>query len=287
MIYVITGPTGVGKTNISIKLAKLLNASIISCDSMQIYKELNIGTAKITEKEKQNIKHYLIDIKSVTEDYSVYDYQKDARKVLDKLIKENKNVLIVGGTGLYLKALLYDYKFNNEEIFDYSKYSLEELVEKVKNIDKNIDIDFNNRRRVERCLNKLENNIKSTTNKNKNKKLYNFKVIGLIRNRDNLYNNINIRVDKMINNGLIEEAYNLYNKNIRTRAINTAIGYKELYLYFDKKISLEEAISKIKLSTRRYAKRQLTFLKNQIPDITWYNLDEVSEEEIISKIISM
>lgn len=285
MIYVITGPTGVGKTNISIKLAKLLNASIISCDSMQIYKELNIGTAKITEKEKQNIKHYLIDIKSVTEDYSVYDYQKDARKVLDKLIKENKNVLIVGGTGLYLKALLYDYKFNNEEIFDYSKYSLEELVEKVKNIDKNIDIDFNNRRRVERCLNKLENNIKSTTNKNK--KLYNFKVIGLIRNRDNLYNNINIRVDKMINNGLIEEAYNLYNKNIRTRAINTAIGYKELYLYFDKKISLEEAISKIKLSTRRYAKRQLTFLKNQIPDITWYNLDEVSEEEIISKIISM
>lgn len=285
MIYVITGPTGVGKTNISIKLAKLLNASIISCDSMQIYKELNIGTAKIKEKEKQNIKHYLIDIKSVTEDYSVYDYQKDARKVLDKLIKENKNVLIVGGTGLYLKALLYDYKFNNEEIFDYSKYSLEELVEKVKNIDKNIDIDFNNRRRVERCLNKLENNIKSTTNKNK--KLYNFKVIGLIRNRDNLYNNINIRVDKMINNGLIEEAYNLYNKNIRTRAINTAIGYKELYLYFDKKISLEEAISKIKLSTRRYAKRQLTFLKNQIPDITWYNLDEVSEEEIISKIISM
>lgn len=285
MIYVITGPTGVGKTNISIKLAKLLNASIISCDSMQIYKELNIGTAKITEKEKQNIKHYLIDIKSVTEDYSVYDYQKDARKVLDKLIKENKNVLIVGGTGLYLKALLYDYKFNNEEIFDYSKYSLEELVEKVKNIDKNIDIDFNNRRRVERCLNKLENNIKFTTNKNK--KLYNFKAIGLIRNRDNLYNNINIRVDKMINNGLIEEAYNLYNKNIRTRAINTAIGYKELYLYFDKKISLEEAISKIKLSTRRYAKRQLTFLKNQMPDITWYNLDEVSEEEIISKIIAM
>lgn len=285
MIYVITGPTGVGKTNISIKLAKLLNASVISCDSMQIYKELNIGTAKITEKEKQNIKHYLIDIKSVTEDYSVYDYQKDARKVLDKLIKENKNVLIVGGTGLYLKALLYDYKFNNEEIFDYSKYSLEELVEKVKNIDKNIDIDFNNRRRVERCLNKLENNIKSTTNKNK--KLYTFKVIGLIRNRDNLYNNINIRVDKMINNGLIEEAYNLYNKNIRTRAINTVIGYKELYLYFDKKISLEEAISKIKLSTRRYAKRQLTFLKNQMPDITWYNLDEVSEEEIISKIISM
>ena len=115
MIYVITGPTGVGKTNISIKLAKLLNASIISCDSKQIYKELNIGTAKITEKEKQNIKHYLIDIKSVTEDYSVYDYQKDARKVLDKLIKENKNVLIVGGTGLYLKALLYDYKFNNED----------------------------------------------------------------------------------------------------------------------------------------------------------------------------
>ena len=137
MIYVITGPTGVGKTNLSIKLAKKLNASIINCDSMQIYKELNIGTAKIKEEEMQGIKHYLINTKSVFDDYNVCAYQKDARKILNELIKENKNVLIVGGTGLYLKALLYDYKFDEENITnDYSKYTLEELVNKIKSLGK-------------------------------------------------------------------------------------------------------------------------------------------------------
>ena len=156
MIYVITGPTGVGKTNLSIKLAKKLNASIINCDSMQIYKELNIGTAKIKEEEMQGIKHYLINTKSVFDDYNVCAYQKDARKILNELIKENKNVLIVGGTGLYLKALLYDYKFTEENIInDYSKYTLEELVSKIKSINNSIEIDFNNRRRVERALQKI------------------------------------------------------------------------------------------------------------------------------------
>lgn len=285
MIYVITGPTGVGKTNLSIKLAKKLNASIINCDSMQIYKELNIGTAKIKEEEMQGIKHYLINTKSVFDDYNVCTYQKDARKVLNELIKENKNVLIVGGTGLYLKALLYDYKFDEENITnDYSKYTLEELVNKIKSINNTTNIDFNNRRRVERALQKIENNAESTSNKNV--KLYDFKLICLTRKKDNLYNNINLRVDKMIKDGLKEESYNLYQKNIHTRAINTAIGYKELYLYFDKKLTLDEAIDKIKLNSRRYAKRQLTFFKNQFSDIKWYNLDEMDEEDIIKDILS-
>lgn len=285
MIYVITGPTGVGKTNLSIKLAKKLNASIINCDSMQIYKELNIGTAKIKEEEMQGIKHYLINTKSIFDDYNVCTYQKDARKILNELIKENKNVLIVGGTGLYLKALLYDYKFDEENIInDYSNYTLEELVNEIKSVDDTINIDFNNRRRVERALQKIKNNAEITSYKNV--KLYDFKLICLTRNRDNLYNNINLRVDKMIKEGLVEESYNLYQKNIHTRAINTAIGYKELYLYFDKKLTLEEAIDKIKLLSRKYAKRQLTFFKNQFFDMKWYNLDEMNEEDVIKDIIS-
>ena len=285
MIYVITGPTGVGKTNLSIKLAKKLNASIINCDSMQIYKELNIGTAKIKEEEMQGIKHYLINTKSIFDDYNVCTYQKDARKILNELIKENKNVLIVGGTGLYLKALLYDYKFDEENIInDYSNYTLEELVNEIKSVDDTINIDFNNRRRVERALQKIKNNAEITSNKNV--KLYDFKLICLTRNRDNLYNNINLRVDKMIKEGLVEESYNLYQKNIHTRAINTAIGYKELYLYFDKKLTLEEAIDKIKLLSRKYAKRQLTFFKNQFFDMKWYNLDEMNEKDVIKDIIS-
>ena len=147
MIIAIVGPTGVGKTNLSIELAKRYNAEIISCDSMQIYKKMNIGTAKITKNEMQNIKHHLIDIKDVSEDYSVFDYQKDARLILNKLLKENKNVVIVGGTGLYLKALLYnyDFKLNNNERKDFSSYTNEELYNMVLKIDKNTKIHINNR----------------------------------------------------------------------------------------------------------------------------------------------
>lgn len=236
MIYAIVGPTGVGKTKLSILLAKELNAEIINCDSMQIYKELNIGTAKITEQEKEGITHHLLDIKSINEDYSVFDYQKDGRKIIKDLQEKDKNIVIVGGTGLYLKALLYDYSFDDKE--------------------------------------------------NKNKKLYDFKIIGLTRDREILYKNINTRVDIMINDGLLEEVKSLYDKNINTRAINTAIGYKELYKYFNNEITLEEAIDKIKQGSRNYAKRQYTFFNNQFKnDITWYNIDEINLEEIIKKAV--
>ena len=232
MIYVITGPTGVGKTKLSIMLAKKKNAIILNADSMQVYKELNIGTAKITEEEKEGIPHYLFDIKSITEEFNVYLYQQMGRELIEKF--KDKNIIIVGGTGLYIKALLYDYTFDENE--------------------------------------------------NKNKKLYNFKIIGLTKDRNHLYNIINERVDYMIKSGLLEETKSLYDKKIHTRAIRTAIGYKELFEYFDEETSLESAIDKIKQNSRRYAKRQYTFFNNQFKDIKWYNVDEISFEDIIKKI---
>ena len=233
MIYVIVGPTGVGKTKLSIMLAKKLNGIVLNADSMQIYKELNIGTAKIKEEEKEGIPHYLFDIKSITEDYNAFCYQEDGRKLLDE--NKDKNIIIVGGTGLYIKALLYDYKFEN-----------------IGNI---------------------------------HKPLYNFKIIGLTRNREDLYEIINKRVNEMIHEGLIEEANELYDKKIKSRALNTAIGYKELFEYFDNKITIEEAVDKIKQNSRHYAKRQYTFFNNQFKDIKWYDIDTMSFEEIVDSIL--
>ena len=233
MIYVIVGPTGVGKTKLSIMLAKKTDGIVLNADSMQVYKELNIGTAKIKEEEKEGIPHYLFDIKSITEEYNAFCYQKDGRKLLDE--NSDKNIIIVGGTGLYIKALLYDYKFEN--IGDIHK------------------------------------------------PLYNFKIIGLTRNREDLYNLINKRVDEMIHDGLIEEAKSLYNKNINSRVLNTAIGYKELFESFKGNITLEEAIEKIKQNSRHYAKRQYTFFNNQFKDIKWYDIDKTSFEEIVDSIL--
>lgn len=236
MIYAIIGPTGVGKTKLSVMLAKKINAEIINCDSMQVYKELNIGVAKIKEEEKEGIKHHLFSIKSVEEEYNAFNYQQDGRKIIKELENKKKNIIIVGGTGLYLKSLLYDYTFDSNE--------------------------------------------------SKNNKLYNFKLIGLTRDRKILYDNIDKRVDKMLQEGLLEEVKDLYDKNIRTRAINTAIGYKELYSYFDNKYTLQEAIEKIKQSSRRYAKRQYTFFNNQFDNIKWYDIDKISFEDITKEITS-
>lgn len=266
MIIAIVGPTGVGKTKLSIALAHKYNAIIINCDAMQIYKELNIGTAKIKEDEKERIPHYLFDIKDIEEEYSVYDYQKDCRKLLDKY--QDKNIILVGGTGLYLKAALYDYRFTEEKTpkKDYSNYSNEELYDLVLKKDPNTKIHPHNRLRLERFLNKEIIDIPKPT------KLYNHLIIGLTTNRNILYKRIDNRVDEMIKEGLIEEVKGFYDKKITCKSINTAIGYKELYEYFDNKISLEEAIAKIKQNSRHYAKRQYTFFNHQLP-VTWFNVD--------------
>ena len=268
-VIVITGPTAVGKTSLSIELAKKYDGEIINADSTQVYKTLDIATAKITEKEKEGIPHYLIDIKNIDENYTVYDYQKDARKCIDDILKRGKTPILVGGTGLYIKAALYDYKFNLETTKgDYSKYTKEELYNMLLKLEPDTTIHINNRKRVERRLDYIKNNHTTETNKT-DKLLYDAIFIGLTIDRDILYDRINKRVDIMIKNGLVEEAKRIYDSNIRTKAVVTPIGYKELFLFFDSAISLNEAIELIKQRSRRYAKRQYTWFNNQM-NITWF-----------------
>ena len=277
MIVAIVGPTGVGKTKLSIELAKKYNAIIVNADSMQVFKGLDIGTAKVTEEEKENIPHYLFDIKDVTEEYSVYDYQKDARKLIED--NKDKNIIFVGGTGLYLKAALYDYRFADEDVKeDYSMYSDEELYQMVLEKDPNTTIHPNNRVRLERFLNKTLIDIPEPI------KLYDHELIGLTTERDNLYSIINNRVDIMIENGLLDEVKSFYDKGIKTKPLTGGIGYKELYEYFDGKVTLEEAIDKIKQNSRHYAKRQYTFFNNQMK-VKWFNTDYNNFNNTINEVI--
>ena len=267
-IIVIAGPTGVGKTKLSVELAKKLNGEIINADSMQFYKNLNIGTAKITEEEKENIPHHLFDIKNVDEMYTIFDYQIDCRNIINDILSRGKTPILVGGSGLYIRAALYDYKLDFENIKnDYSNLSNQELLNKCLEIDNNCDIHVNNRKRLERFLDKALNNSDIV---NDSKPIYDFTSIGLTTERDNLYEIINKRVDKMVDNGLISEVKSFYDKNIRSKSIMTGIGYKELYSYFDQEISLEEAIDLIKKNSRHLAKRQYTFFNNQFDNIKWF-----------------
>lgn len=270
MIIVITGPTAVGKTKLSIELAKRYNAEIINYDSVQIYKDMNIASAKVTKDEMEGIPHHLIDIKNYDEDYSVYDYQRDAREKIKELQNRGKNIIFVGGTGLYVKAALFDYQFNKEEKNnEYDELSKEELYSKIIKLDKDIVVDKDNKRRLIRTLINLENN---NISHNKDVLLYdNVIFIGLETGRDLLYDRINKRVDIMLENGLEEEARFFYNKE-RTKSTMTPIGYKELFDYFDGKVTKKEAIDKIKQNSRHYAKRQMTFFKNQM-DINWFNVN--------------
>ncbi len=280
MIIAIVGPTGVGKTKMSIELAKRYNAEIISSDSMQIYKKMDIGTAKVTEKEMGGIIHHMIDIKNVSEDYSVYEYQKDARKILNELLEKKKNVIIVGGTGLYLKALLYNYEFKEyRNKKDFSSYSNEDLYKMVKVIDKDAKIHVNNRQRLESFLNNHNQSINTSS-----KMIYDAKIIGLTRPRDELYDTINKRVDEMINEGLLNEAKYFYDNNVNSKAIKTAIAYKELYLYFDGKISLNEALDLIKQRSRNYAKRQYTWFNNQM-NVKWFDINKDDFSKTIDEVI--
>ena len=272
-IIVITGPTGVGKTKLSVNLAKKLDAEIINADSMQIYKDLNIGTAKITKEEKENIPHHLFDIKNINEDYSIYDYQIDARNKIEEITSRDKQVIFVGGTGLYIKSVLYDYKLNKENINDnYDNLSCEELYNELIKLDKDIIIDRNNKRRLIRALNYYKENNKSISNNKTDKLLYDVIMIGLTTSRDKLYSIINSRVDKMIENGLIDEVKYFYDNKIYTKPLINGIGYKELYKYFNNEITLDEAVELIKKNSRHYAKRQYTFFNNQL-NIKWFDVD--------------
>lgn len=289
-VIVILGPTGVGKTKMSVELAKRLDGEIVNADSMQFYKNLDIGTAKIKEKEKENIPHHLFDIKEVSDDYSIFDYQNDGRKRISDILNRKKTPIIVGGTGLYIKALLYNYKLSYEkENNTYDNLTTEELYNKLLELDKDIIIDKNNRRRVIRAINYYLENGTSINNNKTDKLLYNAVFIGLTTNREILYDIINKRVDKMLSEGLLEEVKYFYDRKIYTKPLINGIGYKELYKYFAKEETLEEAVNKIKQNSRRYAKRQYTFFNNQLP-VIWFdvNFDNFGKtvDEVYKYIIS-
>ena len=281
-IIVIVGPTGIGKTKLSIELAKKLDAEIINGDSVAIYKKLDIGSAKPTIEERENIPHHLIDIKEVEEEYTVFDYQKDAREKIREIESRKKRIIIVGGTGLYIKAALYDYNFTEGTTYnEYNDLSNEEILNKIKEHNLEKYPELNNRRRLVRLLNKLENN--ETITNHKDKLLYNIKVIGLTTSRDILYERINKRVDTMFNNGLLNEIESLKDKYKTSKILNSGIGYKEFNDYLFNNKSIEEVKEEIKLNSRRFAKRQYTFFRNQF-NTKWYEVDLNNFDNTINEI---
>ena len=286
MVIAIVGPTCVGKTKLSVELAKRLNGEVINADSTQVYRGMDIATAKVSEEEKEGIPHHLFDIKNIDEEYSVYDYQKDAREKIDDILKRNKTPILVGGTGLYIKAALYDYQFKDEISYDYSAYSNEELYQKLLNVDPNTTIHPNNRKRAERALSYYENHNEPMSQKETNETLLykDTMFIGLTTDRNILYEKINARVDKMVEHGLLVEAKHIFDSKICTKAVLTPIGYKELFPYFKKEKTLESCLEEIKKNSRHYAKRQYTFFNHQLP-VEWIDVDYQNFENTINAVI--
>ncbi|WYE00218.1 tRNA (adenosine(37)-N6)-dimethylallyltransferase MiaA [Fusobacterium vincentii] len=290
---VIAGPTGIGKTKISIDLASELNAEIISSDSAQVYKGLNIGTAKITEKEMQGIKHHLIDIVEPISKYSVGNFEKDVNKILNQ--NPERNFLLVGGTGLYINSVTNGLsilpeadKKTREYLTTLDNQTLLELALKYDE-EATKEIHPNNRVRLERVVEVfLLTGQKFSELSKKNIKNNNFKFlkIALERDRENLYDRINKRVDIMFEQGLVDEVKNLYKIYGEKLYKLNIIGYNEVIDYINGKISLDESGYRIKLNSRHYAKRQFTWFKAD-KEYQWFNLDEVSEQEIVKTIYTL
>lgn len=279
-VVAIVGPTASGKTALSIKLAKKYNGEIINGDSMQIYRGLDIGTAKIAEEEMEGVPHHLLSFKEPTEAFSVADYQRLVRTKIAEIRARKKLPIIVGGSGLYVQAVLYDFQFTEEQVDKVARKAYYEELEKLgpeamharlKKLDPQTaeSIHPNNTRRVIRALEMIELSGVSKASEAQNRgeiPLYNHVVLGLGQNmsREELYDRINHRVDVMMDNGLLEEVKGLWQQNIRGVQSIQAIGYKELYDYLDGKCSLDEAVENLKQNSRRYAKRQLTYFRNKM-----------------------
>ena len=296
-VLCIVGPTAVGKTKMSIELAKQLNGEIISGDSMQIYRGMDIGTAKATMEERQGIPHHLIDEKNPDEPYSVAAFQQTVRAKMEEIKSRGKLPIIVGGTGLYIKSVLYDYEFAGEsesKEVDEAKYghlSNEELHAKLAAVDEAgaKDIHPNNRKRVIRALEIYETSgVKKSEmiEKQEHKMIYDACLIGLTDDRTVLYDRINKRVDVMYETGLVEEVKALFDQGIPAESQSIrAIGYKELYDYFKGFISLEESKELIKRNSRRYAKRQYTWFNNQM-DVTWFKVDVQHFDKTVQEVLT-
>lgn len=281
-VVAIIGPTASGKTALSIKLAKEIDGEIINGDSMQIYKQMDIGTAKITEQEMDGVPHHLLSIKEPTESFSVAEYQQLVRAKIAEIQSRGKMPILVGGTGLYVQAVLYDFQFTKEEVNEGARKKYYEQLEelgpeamhaRLAAVDPATaaEIHPNNTRRVIRALEMAELSGVSKAAEEYNRgdvPLYNHLIIGMDMDREKLYERINLRVDLMLENGLLDEVRALYDEGIRDVQSVKAIGYKEFYSYFEDRLTFDEAVEQVKQNSRRYAKRQLTYFRNKM-DVQW------------------
>ena len=293
LLLVILGPTAVGKTTLAINLAKYFNTEIVSADSRQFYKELNIGTAKPTKKELRSVKHHLINNISILKDYNISEFEKDAINSIDSIFKNNNLAILVGGSGLYIDTILYgidnipkvDLAVREKLNIEFKEKGLKFIQDKLKKLDLEYykKIDLNNYRRIIRALEVCISTgqpFSSYLKLKVRKSRYNTLIIGLKKERKVLHQLINYRVDKMIENGLINEVKSL-EENRKLNALNT-IGYKEIFNYLEGKCSLEKAIENIKTNSRRYAKRQLTWF-NANKNIVWHE-GEFNTDKIIESV---
>ena len=296
-VVAIVGPTAVGKSALGLKLAQKFNGEIISGDSMQIYKKLDIGTAKDTPEELQAVPHHLVDICDASERYTVKDFQQKARQIITDLSKEQKLPLVVGGTGFYLSSLVNNLNLGGKSDGDPNLRKQLMTIEQAGGIDQlqkmlqTIDpkafekIDIDNSRRLIRAIEVMKTTGKSITEQNNGEKWADFYLVGLTDERQKLYGRINQRVDTMAQNGLIDEAKYVYDHRDEFPQASKGIGYKELYPYFDGTADLETCLSEIKKNSRHFAKRQFTYFRNQM-DVDWYNIsDDNNYQEIIEKNI--
>ena len=290
-VLVIAGPTGVGKTKLSVQLAKHFHGEIISGDSMQVYKEMTIGTAKVTEEEKEGIPHYMVDTFHYNEDYNVKVFQEKARAYMHEMSERNCLPIICGGTGLYIKSVIYDYEFlDQKQDDDFMNFlqsrSLDELWGLLNVVDPKVceTIHHNNKQRIVRALCMAHDGDKKSDiiAKQEHQPIYDAFIIGLTMDREQLYQRINKRVDIMMQQGLFEEIQSIvaYDENVWDLQSFQGIGYKEWKDYFQGNSTKEECVEKIKKNSRNFAKRQYTWFKNQM-QVHWYDVtDETYQEQI-------
>ena len=294
-VIVIVGPTASGKTSLSIELAKKINGEIVSCDSMQIYKDMDIGSAKPTKEEMQGIKHYVLDEVEPTKRFSVAEYKIKAEEAIEEILKKKKVPIVVGGTGLYANSLIYGIEYDDIKLDEEyrnklmneasSEEGLKKLYEDAKKIDKKAieKISPNDKKRIIRILEIYhatgKNKTEQEKNSRKNEVKYDYKIFGINIERPILYERINKRVDTMVEQGLIEEVKDLIKKYPEFPTAMQAIGYKEIVQYLNNELTKEEAIEKIKQETRRYAKRQITWFK-RIENLKWIDGLENTQNNI-------
>lgn len=287
-LLILVGPTAIGKTDLSIKIAEHFNAEIISGDSMQVYRGMDIGTGKITIDEMNGIPHHLIDIKDPDETFSVSDFQTMVANLVKDIESRGKVPFIVGGTGHYIKALIDGYKFNEEEKEDidkftqyYEQFTTENLFKMLSEMVQDVDIHPNNRQRIIRRL--VKENLTTTEKKAyTQEEKYDTFIIGLTTQRSVIYDRINLRVEKMFLAGLENEVRGLYDKGM-SKTASQAIGYKEFLPYFKGEASISEVMERVQAHSRQYAKRQLTYFRNQL-EIHWYDIAQTNTDIIYNDI---